>query len=362
MSQAGPRRSAPHSVPPFEPARWARGPHSQTLIAHFWPSRGADLARSVDAQRWEIELDDGDRLVTFHRPALDSARNDRPPVAVYLFHGLSGDTSSDYMRRSARVLYAAGCDVIATNHRGCGAGRGLARHPYHSGRGEDVAAVVSEGRRRLPDHRHVAIGFSLSGNCLLLLLSGGTPRTRAVRDGSGLPDAALAFNPPADLARCSERIGTGRNRLYEWRFVRRLKRVLRQRVEDGLIEAGTYDLSGRIGLRELDERYTGPAGGFGDAQGYYASCSTHRRLERIEVPTIIVSARDDPFVEAEILERAPRSDAVDLRIEVGGGHLGYLQRSIDSQAGRRWLDCVLPALVGEVAPPASDRMLAPIRS
>jgi len=102
---------------------WANGAHAQTLFGHLLPSRGERMASRRGVAAREIALEDGDRLRVYELAGTSGVR-------VHLFHGLSGDVDSDYMRRTASVLGARGHSVWAVNHRGCGSGRGLAARPY----------------------------------------------------------------------------------------------------------------------------------------------------------------------------------------------------------------------------------------
>jgi len=297
--------NSPPPILPCVPPWWARGGHAQTIWGHVLPC----AAPSVGGERHEIELDDGDRVVLFHRAAEGS------DTVVYLFHGLSGDSDADYIRRTAAVL--EGCTIVALNHRGCGAGAGLAKHPYHSGAWADLAAAVEWGRARHPAARHIGIGFSLSGNALLLGLS----------RGEG-PDAAIAVNPPIDLAACSDAISSGFNRVYDIRFVNNCRQDVRARG---------YGIRPWHTLREVDEIYTAPAGGFASADDYYARCSAGPRLGTIERPAVILTAADDPFVPVSSFASVPPN--VQLHMEPVGGHMGYLARS------GRWLDDALATYV-----------------
>ncbi|MCP3916209.1 MAG: alpha/beta fold hydrolase [bacterium] len=321
---------------PCRPPFWAKGGHAQTVLGHVLPVRAPRICAGEDGwEAHEVELEDGDRLRVLGAEAPGAN------TVVYFFHGLSGDANADYMRRGARVARSLGHAVVAANHRGCGDGRGLAVGPYHSGCKDDVAAVLAFGRERFPGRRHVAVGFSLSGNALLLLLA---------RGGATLPDAAVAVHPPIDLADCARRIALGANRLYEMRFVHRLRRVLAQRVEDGLLRAAPR-VPRSASLNDFDELYTAPAGGFADADDYYASCSTHELLHTVDVPSVVIIARDDPFVDWRMFERARRSARVHLHVEDHGGHMGYVSR------GGRWLDVALEhylTQVGAASPDPSD--------
>ena len=332
-------QAPPTCIPP----RWARGGHAQTLLGHALPSRAPRLTPGVDAVvRHTVELPGGDRLVALGRRGTSG-------VCVSLFHGLGGDANADYVRRIVARLRERGHSVLAVNHRGCGAGRGLARLGYHSGSAADVGAALAFARALEPESLQVAIGFSLSGNALLLLLA------REEHEGPrGRPDAAIAVNPPADLAQASRRISEGWNRVYDLRFVWRCRAVLRERVADGLLTR--VPPVPRFGtLRDADETYTAPWGGFADASDYYARCSTLHRLGGIRRPTVVLHARDDPFVGAEALERARRSDCVHLHLEDTGGHMGYLARSANGSGAERWLDTALLHYTGELVRDAATR-------
>jgi len=300
-------------LPPF----WAQGGHLQTLAAQYWPTPASRLP-------WEaarLELADGDALALRALPG-------RTGVAVHLFHGLGGSVEAHYMRRAAALFQARGHAVLAADHRGAGFGKGWARGIYHSGATADIAAVLAHGRQRFPGHLQVAVGFSISANILLLL---------AGRDGHlGLPDLAIAVNPPADLEACSRRLAHGFNRVYDQYFVRRLRREVRDRP------GGAEAMAART-LREFDQVFTAPRAGFRDRADYYARCSCGPHLVGIGIPTVILTAGDDPFAPGGDVARFPRNSAVHLHMEATGGHMGYMSRAVP---GYRWLDHALDHYLG----------------
>lgn len=306
---------------PLQPPWWARGGHRQTILAHLLAKVGSLPPFTTET----IELDGGDRLVSRYWEGQQA-------TVVYLFHGLGGSAAADYMGRTARVAMRRGCHVFAVNHRGCGEGEGLAREPYHSGRGEDIAAVIRHGRARFPAARHIAVGFSLSGNALLLLLAG--------QRGDTLPDAAIAVNAPIQLEPAAIAIKSGFNRLYDVRFVLRLRRAVRQRQAAGL-EAQPYRIPPWTTLHDFDNLYTAPAGGFRDREHYYHTCSTKAHLGAIQTPTVLLSSVDDPIVRWRDYEEAALSDAVFLHREAVGGHMGYLSAHDTPYGSRFWLDYAL---------------------
>ena len=268
-------------------------------------------------QRFELPLGDGDRLVGFESPGNSN-------TVVYLFHGLAGSTDSTYMHRSAHVAASFGHTVIMTNHRGCGEGQGLAKGPHHSGRAEDLSAVIEHGRKKFPRHRHLAIGFSLGGNALLLLQAG--------RRGSHQPDAAISVNAPIHLQSTALNLKQGLNRVYDIDFFFRCKRGVEK------THGEKFELPWLATLHDFDNLYTAPAAGFRDREDYYSTCSTWNLLGEIRTPTIALTASDDPFVSVDYYKQAALSSNVKLHIEEFGGHLGYLSDRPTPLGSRRWLD------------------------
>lgn len=322
---------------PCEPPWWARGGHAQTVLGHFLPSRGERMKRR-SRDTFELDLEDDERILVFRSAGTTGVR-------VHLFHGLSGDVNSEYMRRTAAVLRDAGHDVWAVNHRGAGEGWKLAREPYHSGKYEDMQRVLEASREDAPDRIRLVVGFSLSGNQGLLL--GADP-------GAAPPHGIVAVNPPADLARASHDIGRGFNRAYERRFVRRLRKTVRDRRRMGFSSRDGAEVTPGMSLCEFDDRFTAPECGFESGADYYERSSGGPRLEDVRVPTVIVTAEDDPFVDPRIYHELPRSEHVFLHVEPSGGHVGYVSRG--TGITRRWLDGALSHYVEELGTLARSRI------
>jgi predicted alpha/beta-fold hydrolase len=287
------------------------------VLGHLLPSKR--LAQT--GKRVEIDLPDGDKLVGFYFDGQST-------IVIYLFHGLAGSTDSTYIHRTAQVALAQGHSVLMVNHRGCGAGARLARHPYHSGRGEDISAVMEWGRAAFPHKHHMAVGFSLSGSALLNLLTG--------RRGKTLPDSAISVNAPINLQRASDLLQQGFNRVYDAKFFLQCRRdVLHNRAPD----APPFKIPRFRTLRDFDNLYTAPAGGFKNREHYYSSCSTADWLDQIATPTLLLTAEDDPFVCVGDYHSAKISPQVFLHIEKFGGHMGYLSKSATPLGTHRWQDC-----------------------
>ncbi|MBL7713881.1 MAG: alpha/beta fold hydrolase [Bdellovibrionales bacterium] len=327
------------SLPPFILPAWAKGAHAQTVLGRYWPwKKDEPVWSKLRYEKLRVVLNDGDVLMA------EIWKPDDPTTAidqvVYLFHGLGGSSQSAYIPRSAQRFLSQGrCAVILGNHRGCGIGEGLAKSPYHSGRAEDLSAIITEGRRIFPSAHHLAIGFSLSGNALLLLLG--------ARQNLTLPDAAISVNAPIDLARASVLLQKGFSRVYDFRFVLDAKREISKRFQQGLLDQ-PIPISWTAVLADVDDLYVAPRSGFQDRHDYYARCSAMPHLGKIQIPTALLTSDDDPFVDVASYRSARLSSSSQLHIVRGGGHMGYLSAREDAKGSRHWLDQGLVALVAQL--------------
>lgn len=304
------------SIPACQPPVWAPTGHLQTILGHLLSSprleeKGEVLNVTLGKETERIHT-------TYHKG--------ESQMVLYLFHGLGGSAEATYMQRTALVARKLGYHVFVNNHRGCGDGVGLATEPYHSGRAEDISAVIAFGKKMLPEHKHVAMGFSLSANALLLLCGG--------ERANVLPDMAIAVNGPIHLNKASIKLTQGLNKIYDKRFVLELKRYVKLNAPENY-----HRIANIKDIREFDEVYTAPVGGFKDRADYYATCSAKDHLKKIKIPTVLLTAKDDPFVSVEDYFKAELSPSTLLHVEEHGGHMGYLSRK--GLGFERWLDLAL---------------------
>jgi predicted alpha/beta-fold hydrolase len=306
------------------PHRLLPGGHLQTLASVLWPS--GRFATAAAPRR--VSLADGDQLVLHDDTPADWPLAGR---AALLVHGLAGCHQSTYMQRIAARLLARGVRVFRLDLRGAGAGAGLSRQPYHAGRSDDLRAAVLAIHELCPRAHLALVGFSLGGN-IALKLAGELGRERV----GGL-DRVMAVSPPVDLAACVHGLAKPVGRLYDRYFVRMLLRQMAARQQ--IAPEAEWPTWPRRPQRlvELDDWYTAPVSGFGNAANYYRQCSALGFLSAIELPTLILAARNDPLVASGPLESAALPRPVRRLITPGGGHLGFLARR-GSDPDARWMD------------------------
>ncbi len=323
----------------FRAPWWLRDGHLQTLAAAYWTGR-LPHHRAVERR---VHLPDGDILAVHDDCPVDWEPGGR---AMLMGHGLGGCHRSPLLARLARKLCDRGVRVFRFDMRGCGAGAGLARRPYHAGRSDDLAEVVqavlgwcASGPHATPALRIgpppslVLMGISLSGNILLKYLGENPAR---------VPSAvkrAIAVNPPIDLARSVANLRGPMNRWYDHYFVTALRRHIAdhaRRLPDAPIP--TTVLAPRR-MEEFDDWYTAPMSGYATGADYYQRCSAAQFIPQIQLPTVVLTSRNDPMVPVDIFESSHSAwpEAVRLGIIDGGGHLGYIAKpGIDPD--RFWLD------------------------
>jgi predicted alpha/beta-fold hydrolase len=308
------------SAPDFRPLPLLGNPHVQTVLGAYLPGPGCPRPE----RSHPVRFPDGDALLLHD----NVPRNWKPgdPVAL-LLHGLTGDHASPHIRRKAARLLRRGVRVFRMDMRGAGLGLTLARGSYHSGRTEDVRAALGEISAIAPGSPQLLAGMSLGGN-VALKLAGELPEHPV----PGLARVA-AIAPPIDLVRCAELLMLPRNRVYENRFLAALLRDVRVRHAH-FPDLPVPAFPDRLTIRMFDDLYTAPRNGFRDALDYYRRASSFPLIERIPVPTLVLTARDDPFIAVEPFEELRLPGPVELHILPRGGHVGFV--GWDGGGGVRW--------------------------
>jgi predicted alpha/beta-fold hydrolase len=241
------------------------------------------------------------------------------PTLIVL-HGLNGSSDAHYVRGLAFKAFSRGFNVLRLNQRNCGDTERLSPGLFHSGLTADAAHVIHE-LTTIDGLPSIGVaGYSLGGNVALKLAGEyGTHHPAALR-------AIAAVSPIVEIGDCVRSLERPENFLYQWNFVKDLKRRMRrkERVRPGLFDLGNLGTIRTV--REFDERFTAPHFGFRSAEDYYHRASAMRVIDRVRLPTLIISAADDPFVPS-----APFRDPaltgnrhIDVRISAHGGHCAFV--------------------------------------
>lgn len=311
---------------PYEPPRWLAGGHRMTVFTWAAPRRFPRLP-APETRLFDVAPD----VRVMAKCHWQEARASHP--ALLLLHGLEGSADARYMRGIAEKAFAGGFSVVRLNQRDCGGTHRLSVASYHSGLSGDPTAVVRElvASERL--ERIGVVGYSLGGNLALKL---------AGEFGDAAPPqlkAVAAVSPTLDLDACVAAIERPSNWLYEQNFLVSLKRRVRKKAALYPSHYSTAYLPGVRTIREFDERYTARLYGFANAANYYYQASSLRVVDRIRVPTLILTAEDDPFVPpGQFSDPAVASNPnIRLVVTAHGGHCGFYSRR-NGSADRYWAE------------------------
>lgn len=309
-------------VTPFKPAWWCRGAHLQTL----WPNRFRPRP-DIALARERFELPDGDFL------DIDWTGHARGPI-VLLLHGLQGSSRSTYARGLLRAIAARGWRGALMHFRGCSGEPNRLVRSYHSGETSDLTHVIEHLRVREPNTPIAAVGVSLGGNVLLKWLG---------ETGARAPvAAAVGVSVPFLLRHAADRLETGFSRLYQWSLLRSLRAAVEQKRLAVALPLAIDDLASLRCFRDFDEHVTAPLHGFRGAEHYYEAASSRPYLARIAIPTLLLQARDDPFMHPAVIpepRELPR--CVALEVYERGGHVGFVMGRWPWRA-RYWLEERIP--------------------
>jgi uncharacterized protein len=286
-----------------------RFPHLSTVLpALFGRSEHNDFARD------SISLIDGE-LITVDWLCSGSEK------LLIVLPGLEGHSRRVYMTATAHSLSNAGWDVLLLNHRGTEGGTLTRPRTYHGGAIEDLRDVIDYVCNNHPHYKKIAAcGFSLGGNITLNYL-GNPDIERPAKLVAG-----IGISVPCDFTGAAQVINRGLPHLiYGTRFLRELKSRVRQHrsIYEQQIDCEPA-LNSRT-LYEFDDRFTGPLNGFGDADKYYRRVSCLQYISNIEVPTLLVNARNDPLLSESCFpfEHAEKNTYFQFEAPRSGGHVGF---------------------------------------
>ena len=302
----------------YRPPFWLPEAHSQTIVPSLHPPPRVALLR----ERWDTP--DGDFIDVDWAGRRDAERT------LVLFHGLEGSSDSHYARDFAAHAIARGWRIALPHFRGCSGEPNRLPRAYHSGDSAEIDWILRRLAASSPALH--AAGVSLGGNALLKWLGErSTAAARVVR-------RAAAVCAPLDLSAAGHALDRGFNRaVYTRAFLATLKQKAIAKLErfPGLYDAERVRAASTF--HEFDSLVTAPLHGFRDADDYWHKSSSARWLVGVRVPTLVLNARNDPFLPEAALNAATREVSSDVLLELSpeGGHVGFLEPPFPGRHG--WL-------------------------
>jgi predicted alpha/beta-fold hydrolase len=302
----------------YRAPRWLPGGHAQTIYAATLMPRPAVTYRR---ERWDTPDGDFIDLDWLDEPSAVSRQPSvvtNPPL-VALFHGLEGSSRSHYALAVMGLLAQRGLRGVVVHFRGCSGEANRLPRAYHSGDAREIGWILERLRAGNAAAPLYAAGVSLGGNALLKWL--GESGTSALE----VIDRAAAVSAPLDLMAAGAALGRGFSLVYARNFLLTLRRKSLAKLarHPGLFDAARVRAAST--LREFDDLVTAPLHGFRDTDDYWTRASSKPGLGNIQVPTLVINARNDPFLPATALPGpGEASAAVTLEQPDEGGHVGFV--------------------------------------
>jgi predicted alpha/beta-fold hydrolase len=290
----------------YRAPRWLPGGHVQTI----YPLLIKGTTPAYERERWDTP--DGDFI------DLDWVPGPATAPLVVLFHGLEGSSSSHYARALMRSVIARSWRGVVVHFRGCSGEPNRLPRAYHSGDADEIDWVLKRLKSHNPHTSVYAVGVSLGGNALLKWA--GT-RSRACL---GITERIAAISAPLDVAIAGRTMSRRENRLYQNNFLATMKPVAaeKHRRFPGLFDAAR--VAAATTLEEFDDAFTAPVHGFKDVHDFWRQVSSKPDLKQIRVESLVMNARNDPFLPHTALPKAHEVSAtVRLEQPEEGGHVGF---------------------------------------
>jgi predicted alpha/beta-fold hydrolase len=297
--------------PPFVPRRYLRNRHAMTLAGNFLPR----VNGLPEPEERLFQVDEDAQVLCHCHWQPEPAKHG----TAIIVHGLEGSSLSQYVIGTGSKAWAAGMNVVRMNMRNCGGTETLSPTLYHSGLSSDIGSVL----RTLIEQKHLtrvsAVGYSMGGN-LVLKMAGDW--------GANAPaelNAVVGVSPAADLAASADAMHQIDNRMYEWKF---LLGLMRRYKRKRLLFPDRYKGLDRFPrtIREFDDLVTAPAFDFNGAEDYYTRASAARVVDCITVPTLVINAKDDPFIRLlpATRDKMNANPCITLLETDHGGHCAFL--------------------------------------
>jgi predicted alpha/beta-fold hydrolase len=289
---------------------WLPGGHLQTIYARMLARRYTVRYRR---ERWETPDGDFIDLDWLDAPSKEAR-------LLVLFHGLEGYSGSHYALSLMSAVGKRDWLGVVPHFRGCSGEANRLARSYHSGDSREIDWVLRRLKKEFPSNEIYVVGISLGGNMLLKWLGEEGDAARAV------VERAAAVSSPLDLAAAAGELDAGIKKLfYTHHFLRSLQPRALAKIIDHDLAIDARAIRASATFRQFDDLFTAPVHGFKDAQDYWTQSSSKPWLTRIQVPTLLINARNDPFLPESALPRAEEvSEGVTLHFSLEGGHVGFV--------------------------------------
>lgn len=281
--------------------------HFETIIPSLFGS-----IEGVNYNRERITTSDDDFL------DLDRLKGENDKIIV-ISHGLEGSSERFYVKSMAKYFFTKGWDVLAWNYRSCSGEMNKALRLYHHGVTDDYGQVIQHALQSFQYKRIALCGFSMGGSTTLKYLG---------EKGANIDSrifAASVFSVPCNLWDSAMQLTKKENRFYTKRFLKKMLIKIKQKAELHPNKINIEGIDKITTFAEFDKRFTAPLHGFKDVEDFYTSSTSDQFYSNIQVPSLIVNAKNDPMLGEKCYPNdiAKKHEYLHLETPDAGGHVGF---------------------------------------
>jgi len=288
-----------------------RNKHVSTILPSLFRK-----VKGVKYERERIFTPDNDFL------DIDWIKNDHKRLVI-LLHGLEGNSNRHYVQGAAKHFSENGWDVAAWNARSCSGEMNLQPRMYHHADIGDIDFSIEHIEQTNNYKEIVLVGFSMGGALVLNYL---------IAKADGLPTAikaSVAISAPVDVGASARELERRSRSFYKNKFLKKLKTKIKLKAVTFPHKIDSTEIDNITSFDVFDNRYTAPMHGFANAEAFYAKASAKSKLGNINVPTLLLIAKDDPFMPESCYpyNEAKQNKNVYLEVPKKGGHVGFPYKS-----------------------------------
>ena len=304
----------------FKPNLFLRNKHLNTLYRYFFSNT------KVEYKRKRVIADKIDFI------DLDFSKVNSDKIVIVI-HGMEGSSDSNYIHTITQTLNKANYDVVAFNMRGCSGESNNLLNSYHAGKTEDLFGVIKYLENEYIYNEIHIVGYSLGGNMTLKFMG------EFANDMPELVVSAVGVSVPCDLEGSVQAISTFENKIYMNGFLKTLKiKSIQKSINFPEANINISKIKKAKNFYEFDDLVTAPINGFKNAKDYWSKSSCKQFIPKIKLPTLLISATDDPFLNRKCfpVKEAIENNSFTFLETRYGGHLGFVTGF--KMKKQRWLE------------------------
>lgn len=293
----------------YRPKKCYRNSHIQTTFPTLFRR-----VKNVEYTRERIFTPDDDFIDLDYSKSINSKK-----IAV-MCHGLEGSSNRAYIKGMIKTFHKRGIDSVAYNYRSCSEQMNKQLRMYNAGATDDLDIVIDNILAKKLYSEIYLIGFSLGGN--LVLKYAGEKSSAISKKIKGI----VSISAPCDLMSSAREIHKVKNIIYQKKFLKTLKEKIKIK-QKSFSQLKNLEVDKIKTLKEFDDLVTAPIHGFENAKEYYTKSSSKPLLNKIVVPSYLLSAKDDPILGDECypVDEAQKNKNLFLEMPVRGGHIGFFK-------------------------------------